>query len=348
MPFVPHNWEIKNKETSEGLYTIVIWFHQWRLPLLFFISGAGIYFSLEKRTLIKFYLERFRRLFIPLVFAMFFTIPVQVYFEYLQRGRIKPGYLNFYPSVWEMIPYPEGSLTWSHLWFIVYLIAFLILLIPFFALCRIDVIKNGLKKLGKYSGNPGILILLCFPVYLIYQFYYIEFPEQGSLFGDSFVFDSSLIYLLLGYLLAGNETFWTNAARYRFLWLTNTIICASVLILIYYTPVQLPKIKNNYAQLYFIFDAIHIWSIILTITGFSKTYLYQDSRLLQYLSKAILPFFIIHQTIIVAIGYYLVQLNLPIAVKYFMLTTLSGLVIFLIYDLLIRRTRLTRFLFGMR
>jgi glucan biosynthesis protein C len=348
MPFVPHGWEVKNKETSDGLYTVVVWFHQWRLPLLFFISGAGIYFSLQKRTIIKFYLERLRRLFIPLLFAMFFTIPVQVYFEFLQRGRIKPGYLDFYPSVWKLVPYPEGSLTWSHMWFIVYLLAFLIVLIPFFAVTKVKLIESQIQKLRTIIAKPWVLILLFTPIYLIYKGFYIEFPEQGSLFGDSFVFNSSLIYLVLGFLLAGADSFWTNTAKYRYFWLTGSAFCAIILIFNYYTPVDLPKTNNTYAQLYFILDAVHIWCIILTITGFAKKYLSRDSITLQYLNKAILPFFIIHQTVIVALGFYLVQSGFSIGLKYISLSIMSGLIIYLLYEFLIKRTRITRFLFGMQ
>ena len=103
MPFVNYGWEIKNKETSAGLTRLIWWLHQWRLPLLFFISGVGIHFSLKKRSVIQFTGERFVRLFIPLLFAMFFTIPLQVYFEWVQTGKIKLSYLEFYPSVWELV-----------------------------------------------------------------------------------------------------------------------------------------------------------------------------------------------------------------------------------------------------
>jgi len=104
MPFVIFGWEIKNTDTSYGLSRLIWWLHQWRLPLLFFISGVGIHFSLQRRTVIEFVGERFVRLFIPLLFAMFFTIPLQVYFERLQKGEINISYPGFYPTVWNFIP----------------------------------------------------------------------------------------------------------------------------------------------------------------------------------------------------------------------------------------------------
>jgi len=78
MPFVTFSWEVKNAETSVALSRFIWWLHQWRLPLLFFISGVGIHFSLRRRSVLAFAGERFVRLFIPLLFAMFFTIPLQV------------------------------------------------------------------------------------------------------------------------------------------------------------------------------------------------------------------------------------------------------------------------------
>ncbi len=114
----------------------------------FFVSGIGVNYSLNKRSLLSFYGERVVRLFIPLVFSMFFTIPLQVYFERLQQGQIKAGYLEFYPSVWKMVPYPEGTLTWS----IGYGLSYIcspspLLLFPVFGIYKLNFIKLAKKKL---------------------------------------------------------------------------------------------------------------------------------------------------------------------------------------------------------
>ena len=99
MPFVTFGWEVKNAETSVGLSRLIYWLHQWRIPLLFFISGVGIHFSLQSRSVTAFAGERIVRLFIPLLFAMFFIIPSQVYVERLQQGQFKGSYAEFYPTV---------------------------------------------------------------------------------------------------------------------------------------------------------------------------------------------------------------------------------------------------------
>jgi len=96
MPFVKFGWEVKNAETSTGLTRFIWWLHQWRIPLLFFASGAGVHSSLRRRSIISFAGERMVRLFIPLLFVMFFTIPLQVYVERLQQGRFSGSYLAFW------------------------------------------------------------------------------------------------------------------------------------------------------------------------------------------------------------------------------------------------------------
>jgi len=170
MPFVTFGWEIKDNEHSLLLSRIIIWLHQWRLPLLFFIAGVGVNFSLSSRKPLLFLRERFVRLFIPLAFAMMFTIPFQVYFEWLQTGRHNISYFEFYPSVWEFVPYPDGSFTWSHMWFVVYLLVFTILLWPLFSIMKMNEIQKGIQKLEVLLANPIIIVTLSG----IFMFYFFD------------------------------------------------------------------------------------------------------------------------------------------------------------------------------
>jgi len=348
LPFVNYNWEVKNEEKSDLLLSIVLWFHQWRLPLLFFISGVGIYFSLKTRSILKFLVERFRRLFIPLVFAMLFTIPVQVYVEYVQKGRVTGSYFEFYPSVWDFVPYPAGSLTWSHMWFVVYLLSFIFVLIPLFSVLKVPIIEKYKDQFSTLLSSKYLLFLVFLIQYYNYYEFYLAYPEQGSLVEDWFVFNSSITYLILGYLFASSSQFWENCERYRKTTLTIAGITSALLFIQYYLPNALPKKEGMDAQIYFFLDALQIWSIILTIIGFAKKHLNASSNLLNYLNQAVFPFFIIHQTIIVAIGYWIVQLKVSVLTKYLLLSICSSVVIYVLYEYVIRRTKLTRFLYGMK
>lgn len=348
MPFVQFGWEIKNKEHSSFLSSIIIWLHQWRLPLLFFISGVGVSLSLKKRSVIKFFGERVIRLFIPLLFSMFFTIPLQVYFEWMQEGKINQSYWSFYPSVWEMVPYPDGTLTWSHMWFVVYLFVFTILLLPVFAIFKIKFIQEIKKKLNFFMSYAIVMLSFSIPFIIYFFTLFIKWPEQGSLVDDWFVFTSSITFYFLGFFLQDLDNFWNFCEKYRRQLLYFTIVLISILFWKYYWKIELPKTQNSNLYYYGILNGMHIWVIILTIIGYSKQYLNYTNSYLKYLSKAVYPFYILHQTVIVAFGYYIVQWNLPIIVKLLSLIIICFLTIFGLYHLLIRPFILPRILFGLK
>jgi len=90
------------------------------------------------------------------------------------------------------------------------------------------------------------------------------------------------------------------------------------------------------------------WCFLLAILGLGSRYLNFNNRFLNYANEAVLPFYILHQTVIIIIGFYVIQLGTGIAPKYLIVATSSFIVIMAIYELLIRRVNILRFLFGMR
>jgi len=72
------------------------------------------------------------------------------------------------------------------------------------------------------------------------------------------------------------------------------------------------------------------------------------ARATAYLSEAFLAFYVLHQTVIFVIGYYVVQWEMAALLKFIVISFSSLAVTLLIYEFAIRRTKLTRWLFGMR
>lgn len=348
MPFVMYGWEIKNETQYKGLTSFIWWLHQWRLPLLFFVSGVGINFALKKRSVLSFAGERFVRLFIPLLFAMFFTIPLQVYFEWLQEGKITESYAAFYPSVWEMVPYPDGSLTWSHMWFVVYLFVFCMLLLPLFGLFKIKVLARFKKWLADQLAHPVAAALLFIPLMGYYFTLYLEYPEQQSLLDDWFVFVFSITLLFYGYFLGTSDRFWDTCEKYRFHYLVVAVGCIIFLFYNYWLDLDFPKQKDSGLYLYGLFNALHIWFLIMTFIGFAKKHLNFSNRFLNYTNKAVYPFYILHQTIIVVLGYYVVQWPVPDTLKFIVLVAGCFTSVFLIYQWIIKPFMLTRILYGLK
>src|SRR4030095_14461870 len=109
-------WHIKNNEPSHMLMECNFFLHQFRMPLLFFISGTVTYFMLQKRSSGSFIGLRFRRLLVPLIFGMLVIVPPQVYMERLTQG-FNRSFADFYPSIFTTGSYPAGNMSWHHLWF---------------------------------------------------------------------------------------------------------------------------------------------------------------------------------------------------------------------------------------
>lgn len=348
MPFVTFGWEIKNQDQSLFLSRVIIWLHQWRLPLLFFIAGVGTNFSISSRGPWRFLGERFVRLFIPLAFAMMFTIPFQVFFEWKQTGRISGSYLDFYPGVWDFIPYPDGSLTWSHMWFVVYLFVFTILMWPVFTLMKIKFLQRVIQNMQVVFANPVYIVLLAAIFIFIYLKLYIRWPEQQNLIADWFNFMFSITLFFLGFFLSHYSNFWETCEKYRWIFLTISLIAAGILMAKFYWPLKLPKEEGGLFYLYAICNSIQIWLIILSAIGFARRHLNHTNKFLRYTTSAVYPFYILHQTIIVVAGYWVVQASFPIIVKLLLLVAACFVFVYFLYEYLIKRFWLTRLLYGLK
>jgi glucan biosynthesis protein C len=94
--------------------------------------------------------------------------------------------------------------------------------------------------------------------------------------------------------------------------------------------------------------ALRSFCWIIAILGFGSRFLNFNNKFLGYANEAVLPFYILHQTIILIIGFYIVQWDMGVGAKYGMITSISFVAIMGIYELFIRRVNVLRFLFGMR
>ena len=130
MMFNTWDWHVKNNVTSKIPELFMTLLHQWRMPLLFLISGAAASFLLRKLDFRKYAGNRVQRLLLPLAFGMFFIIPPQVYYERLFQGQTFGSFADFYQTVLAFVPYPVGNFSWHHLWYIPYIFVFSFLVLP--------------------------------------------------------------------------------------------------------------------------------------------------------------------------------------------------------------------------
>jgi len=349
MWFNTWGWHVKNSETSTSFNYWMVWLHYWRMPLLLFISGAGTYMALGKRTSGQFVRERLRRLLIPVIFGMFVIVPPQIYYEHINEYR---NYWDFYKTVFEFVPYPGGSFSWHHLWFVVYLLLYSLILLPFLIYLRSDRSKGFMNAAVRLMSPAGGMIF--FPILVLFTTQVLLrpfFPDEKHDLTDLAFMVLYMCFFAFGMIFFADQRLWAAAGANR-----NKLLSVAIVILVIFYffymnqrgDFQMPWSERT-AELGFDISAIFLsWSVLITVIGFGQHYLTSPHPWLYFVNEGLYPFYILHQTVIIAAGYYICQLDWSIAAKYWaiVLLTLLGCVGF--YFLIIRPFNVVRVLFGVK
>jgi glucan biosynthesis protein C len=350
MLFNPWEWHIKNPETSGSFRYWMIWFHYWRMPLLLFISGAGTYMALSKRTPGQYAGERFKRLFIPLAFGMFVVVPPQIYFEHINEYN---GYADFYKTVFNFIPYPKGSFSWHHLWFIAYLFFFSLIALPLLTFLRSEKsisFKNRARKI--LSSPAGLLFVPSLLIILTQVILRPFFPEQThDLIHDWAYFVFYLAFFIFGMLCYSDSSLWRSISENR-----KHLLNASLFILIpfygaffhFREIITLPWSMDTVETIFDVTAIIGSWFWVITVIAYGQRYLNRSHPMLKHVNEGLYPFYILHQTLIIAIGYYLCKLPWGIGIKFWTVSFLTLASFLLLYFVFIRPFNITRLLFGLK
>lgn len=356
MIYVSWGWHIKSPEHSQPMEEVMRWLHRWRMPLLFFISGAGTFFALQKRSFGSYAGERVWRLFIPLVFGMFVVVPPQIYIEWLFRGRFTGSYAEFYPEVFHFKPYEDGgtggAFSWHHLWFICYLFFYSLLSIPLFRWLKSPGGQRFTDRVGTLLVRPGGAFWLgILPIVISQLTLKPYFPEEThGLTDDWAYFTKNLLLFWLGYVLISRREFWQMLTDQRRLFLAGTLLCTLFLygsraIWGEYYIDNTPWLNT----LYTLNSDSLMWVSVLMTVGYGYAYLNKNHRWLPQLNAAVYPFYILHQTIIVVIGYYvLTRTTLGVYNGFLTVSFATLLVCTVTYLALIRPFRATRLFFGVK
>ncbi|PSL44744.1 peptidoglycan/LPS O-acetylase OafA/YrhL [Chitinophaga niastensis] len=353
MPFVAEDdWHIKNHETSDLIGVFNHFMHLFRMPLLFFVSGTVSYYMMQHRSGWSFIGLRCRRLFIPLVFCMFVIVPPQVYMERLTQN-FHGNFWQFYPRVLEFVPYPKGNFSWHHLWFILYMFLYDLLLAPFFAWVASPKSIQFKEKLVALARGKRIYWLML-PGIVWYTLLSRQFPETNDLVHDGCYFFYWLFFLLAGFICVAQPKLLDSLERNRRFALTIGFVSLLLINYLQWNDHELrfftdPTLKTYTLYTLRMLRSLIGWSWVLALVGYGKRYLNRPHKVLGYLNQAVYPFYILHQTVIVILVYYIVRVpNESILSKYLFTVVVTFFITMGIYHLFIRPYALTRFLFGMK
>ena len=345
MFFVPWGWHIKNNVIYTWLIYPMLFLNQWRLPILFIISGMGTFYALGKRNGGQFIWERIRRLFIPLAIGMLLIIPPQVYIERLANGQFAGTYFEFWPALAFNGIYPEGNMSWHHLWFLPYLLLFSILLAPVFIYLRKNPDASFLKWIRKRVRSPWGIFIFIIPLYFTESLLEPFFPSTHALIGDWFNLVNYGLMFFFGFvLIAVQDEFWKLVTRYRRRFLYAGILTFTVFLsLILLTE---DSIIRHFTEAFL--KVTNLWLWVLICFGYAATYLNKPSFALSYANESVYPFYILHQTVTICLGYFLMDLSWGLFPKGMILLVGTFGISWLLYEFLIRRIKWIRPLFGLR
>lgn len=343
MFFVPWGWHLKNDVIYPELRWPMLFVNQWRLPILFVISGMGTYFAYAYRSPGQYARERVYRLLLPLVFGMLVIVPPQVYLERLASGQFAGSYWEYWTGPAFTGIYPEGNLSWHHLWFLPYLLLFsLLLAIPFRR------IKDGPSRLvqwvqARLQTRWGWMVFIV-PLYLWEAFLEPFFNVTHALVGDWFALINFGTLFFFGFLLiASGSVFWEHVTRYRRQNLLLGLVSFALLIGIWQFEDGGPRHFTEAALKVF-----NLWTWIFVLFGYAAVYLNRPSGLLRYCNRAVYPFYILHQTLTLILAYFLLGTDWGFWPRFLLLTvgTFGGS--WLIYQGIILPLKPLHPLFGLK
>ena len=342
MIFNTWEWHVKNNILYGGLLRqVMIFLHNWRMPLLFMISGAGTFYALKSVSPGLYLLERARRLLVPLVAGIFILVPVQVYIEKISQYQSLPA---FYPHMFEGV-YPQGNFSWHHLWFIAYLFVIALFISPFLNLMRGSRFMAMIGDLEHILTKPLGLNIIIIPLF-ISQVVLRNFFQQEThaLVNDWATFTGYLIFFLAGFILLPVKSIAGAMTRYRRLYLAETAVMMTVMMM---AQEQAQSVRTA-EVIYDVASLVMSWTCAVAVTGYGRKYLDQNSSFRNIANEAIYPFYLLHQPVLVITGYFIVKFDIPVLWKVCLIMTSSLILILSVYWFLVRPFNVTRVLFGMR
>ena len=352
-PFDHFPWHIKNEEQNFIFDMLTMFTHGWRMFLIFLVSGAGTWFAMRSRK-DAFVKDRIKRLIIPFLFGILLIIPPQRFYEWIMFRDFAGNFFDFltlYP--FQQLDANMGSslLLWfghlgTHIWYLPFLFVMTV-----FALPLLKKIQNKrfdfswLKNVMKSNYGVFILVLPMILVRVISKPIYPEYTDWADFFVYLFPF-------LYGFLFMSDPEFINIIKKKMYLFLVVGLISSTYFL---YTGSQNPENVQEYLHPSFSLYHIQIsivsmliaYSWILFFLGFFASKFNFKHSICIPANVSILPVYILHQTLIIVFGFYIVGLEVNLYLKFLIITVTAIPAAVLLYKI-IQTNNILRFLFGLK
>jgi glucan biosynthesis protein C len=342
--FNSESWHIKNATSYFVMDVFETILTNWIMALIFAISGASMFYALNKGSASKIVKDKIFRLVVPLVVMGMGVFGVwQFYLDYLSHGEFNGSFFTFIPFYFQ-----PGVFAWAgiHLWYLEMLFIFCLIFLPLFLWLKRSSGHPMLVRIGDLVALPGALYLLALPTILC-----LIFTSANSFLGETEWGGGSILshatFFLSGFIIISHKRLQESIQRYRVLSLTLVVVLLVtifILMMVFGEP-------STGTLLYLLGRTLWgfwSWCWVLAIFGFGMKYLNFNKPVLSYANEAVLPFYILHHPVLLTVGYFVVQWTIPDVIKFFVIDAISFVIIMGLYEFLVRRFNLMRFLFGMK
>ncbi|MGW5194426.1 acyltransferase family protein [Kribbella sp. NPDC004138] len=312
-PFDDGDWHVKNAETSEGISIGIAFLGLWGLAFFFMISGCAAWLALRWRAAPQFLRERSLRLLVPFVVAYVLLSPLQYFIEEHHKGRSTASFFGDVQTFFSDLggDAPLWLRDTYHLWFLVYLIQFAVLGLPLFLLLR-----GRTDWIARRCRRRGSILLLAVPLVPVHLLLLAApGPEHG--WGEFvFFFD----FFVVGYLVMSDERLLAAVRRDAVPGLllgAGAFVLGVVTGIIDFLDGWWPDPGYSWAYLWYSpLITLAVWGWLVAVLGLGLRAPALQRPLPPTLARAAMPYFIVHQPVILAIAYFVVTWDAGIGPKY--------------------------------
>jgi glucans biosynthesis protein C len=312
---------IATKKPWASLWIPMTMLNVWRIPLLFFVSGMGVYFAIQNRNWKQLLQERASRILLPLVFGILAIVPISSY--------LWQHYYNI-DFTYNFLIYNPG-----HLWFLGNIFVYVLLFAPIFFYLKRNENGQFVTGLKKILNTPlGLLpVIAAFIAEAL-----LVNPNPYELYAMTWHgFFLGMLAFFFGFcFVLGGDSFWKMTSKWRWLFLSLAIALYSYRFFQFQmrVPSYQLAIESN------------LW--ILSVFAFASRYLNRPSKALTYLSQAAYPVYILHMIFLSLGSLFIFPLDIPVPIQFILVLLITGLGCFIFYEFIIRRINIVRPLFGVR
>lgn len=307
---------IANDTSWDSLWVPMSALNVWRIPLLFFVSGMGVYFAMQSRTWKSLLGERALRILLPFVFGCFCIVPIHVY--------LWKEYYNF-----DMGYVPDPG----HLWFLGNIFVYVLIFLPVLYLIRNSAkATNLITKL--FSTPIGLLfVAACFQAEAL-----IIKPVPFEMYART----------THGWVLGGLAFFFgfcfvLSGAAFRDMIIRWRWVFAVLALGLYIVRVT---VFTSQAPFYLLIPESQCW--IYAVLAFGSKYLNRPGKALTYLSQAAYPVYILHMIFLSLGSYYIFRMAMPVYLQFVLVLIVTFGGCFITYEFLVRRISFIGILFGVK